>query len=147
MQAKTGDVGQIAPLFDLYRVFYEQESNIEAAHDFLNQRLTNEESIILMATWEGLSVGFTQLYTTYSSVSMNTLLILNDFFVLKEYRGKGIGEALLEAAKKICVTKNYKGLALETAIDNPAQKLYEKLDWKKDTDYLHYFWSNPALNS
>ncbi|HAI44518.1 MAG TPA: GNAT family N-acetyltransferase, partial [Maribacter sp.] len=34
----------------------------------------------------------------------------------------------------------YKGLALETAIDNPAQKLYEKLDWEKDSHCFHYFW-------
>ena len=35
---------------------------------------------------------------------------------------------------------NFKGLALETAKANPAQRLYEKLGWKKDLEHLHYFW-------
>lgn len=29
---------------------------------------------------------------------------------------------------------------LETAIDNPAQHLYEKLGWKNDVEVFHYAW-------
>jgi len=136
------DVDTIAPLFDAYRQFYEQESDIDRAKEFLYDRLSNGQSIILIAFWKGKAVGFTQLYTTYSSVSMQAFYILNDLFVVPEYRGKQMGEALLRASQQLCAKNNYKGLALETAIDNPAQELYEKLGWRKDTDYFHYFWAN-----
>lgn len=137
------NVQDVVTLFDAYRVFYEQESNVSAANQFLESRITNEESIIFMALKGDIPVGFTQLYPTFSSVSLQSFLILNDLFVLPEHRGKEIGQALLEKAKSYCKKKNLKGLALETAKENPAQKLYEKLGWKKDEEFLHYFWTNP----
>ena len=100
-----------------------------------------------MALWEGQIIGFTQLYRTYSSVSMQAFFILNDLYVLPEFRRKGAGEKLLKGAKELCGKLRFKGLALETANDNPAQQLYEKLGWRKDVDYLHYFWTNPVQDS
>lgn len=137
------NVQDVVTLFDAYRIFYAQESNVSAANQFLESRITNEESIIFMALKGDIPVGFTQLYPTFSSVSLQSFLILNDLFVLPEHRGKEIGQALLEKAKSYCKKKNLKGLALETAKENPAQKLYEKLGWKKDEEFLHYFWTNP----
>ncbi len=146
IRATARDVPIIAPLFDAYRVFYKQESDIETAHNFLRVRLSNEQSIVLIAFWAGEAVGFTQLYTTYSSVSLQSFYILNDLYVKPEFRGKGIGEGLLTEAKKVCKSSQFKGLALETAMDNPAQVLYEKLGWKKDAGYFHYFWTNTDLD-
>ena len=131
----------LAKLFDNYRVFYEQYSDIEAAADFLKERLSKNESIIFAAELNGELVGFTQLYTSYSSVSMLPIYILNDLYVAHEFRKRGIGEALLNKAKELCIANKFKGLALETAIDNPAQKLYEQLGWEKDSACFHYFWS------
>ncbi|MGB5270715.1 MAG: GNAT family N-acetyltransferase, partial [Eudoraea sp.] len=68
------------------------------------------------------------------------IFILNDLYVYKEFRKKGIGAELLISAKDYCMLSGYKGLALETAINNPAQNLYERLGWKKNTSSLYYFW-------
>lgn len=84
---------------------------------------------------------FVQLYFTFSSVTLEPSLILNDLFVDPKYRNKNIGQGLLLKAQEYCTKHKYKGLALETAIDNPAQNLYEKLGWKKDVHCFHYFWS------
>ncbi|WP_284042087.1 GNAT family N-acetyltransferase [Flagellimonas myxillae] len=142
-QATIADIDLVTPLFDAYRVFYGQESDMEAAKNFLLERFNNAENVVFLALENEVPVGFTQLYRTFSSVSMQPFYILNDLFVAPEFRKKGVGEALLNHAKTFCKTRNYKGLALETAIDNPAQKLYERLGWKKDESYFHYFWSNP----
>lgn len=131
----------LAPLFNAYRIFYKQESDLAAAHSFLKERLTNSESIVFLAYYKEQAVGFTQLYKSFSSVSLQPLYILNDLYVDKTYRKKGIGQALLLAAQTLCKSIQYRGLALETAIDNPAQKLYERLGWKKDSECFHYFWS------
>ena len=134
-------IPQIAVLLDEYRIFYNQVSDIESATRFLEDRLSRNESIIFLAYENEKAVGFTQLYTSYSSVSLQPIFILNDLYVQKNHRGSGIGEALLNKAKEFCREMRYKGLALETAIDNPAQGLYEKLGWKKDTACFHYFWT------
>jgi GNAT superfamily N-acetyltransferase len=141
IQADIGHIPLIAPLFDKYRIFYKQTSDLLAAHDFLKQRFSKEENVIFLALEDNTAVGFVQLYTTFSSVSLQHVYILNDLYVEDKHRQKGIGKLLLEKAKSHCKSKNYKGLALETAIDNPAQKLYEQLGWKKDSHCYHYFWT------
>lgn len=142
-KATQSDLEHIVPLFDAYRVFYGQSSDLEAARSFLKERFINKDNVVFLAFEDERPIGFTQLYKTFSSVSMQPLYILNDLFVLPEHRKNGVGEALLEQAKVHCQEVGFKGLALETAADNPAQKLYERLDWQKDTAFFHYFWKNP----
>ena len=72
----------------MYRVFYEQKSDIHAARVFLEERLRKEESIIFIAKAGLDSVGFVQLYPAFSSVSMRKSWILNDLFVSETHRGK-----------------------------------------------------------
>ncbi|TDT45500.1 ribosomal protein S18 acetylase RimI-like enzyme [Maribacter spongiicola] len=134
------DIIDIISLFDGYRVFYKMKSDPDAAAEFLNDRITKDESIIFAAYEDDKAVGFVQLYYTFSSVSLEKSLILNDLFVDTNFRGESIGEQLLLKAQEFCKMNHYKGLALETAIDNPAQKLYEKLGWTKDYHAFHYFW-------
>lgn len=141
VRASYEDLQTLLPLFDAYRVFYKQVSDVPGAKSFLRNRLNNNETTIFIAYQDDIAVGFVQLYTSFSSVSLEPFFILNDLFVTDKFRGKGIGEELLKKAKAHCLAMNYKGLALETAKDNPAQKLYEKLYWEKDEDFLHYFWN------
>lgn len=140
-KATLEHIALVAPLFNNYRIFYKQESNLEAAVNFLKERLTKKQSYIFIAFKGDKAVGFTQLYTSYSSVSLKPIFILNDLFVEANYRYKNIGATLLQKAQEFCLENEYKGISLETAIDNPAQKLYEKLNWKKDINSFHYFWT------
>ena len=140
IQVKIEHLNLVAPLFDAYRQFYGQSKNLALAESFLQERIEQKESIIFVAMEGGEAIGFTQLYPSFSSVSAERLWILNDLFVLPEVRGKGVGEAILNHAKQFAKATNSKGLSLETAENNPAQKLYEKLNWQKEEGFLHYFW-------
>ncbi|WP_452221053.1 GNAT family N-acetyltransferase [Lacinutrix salivirga] len=146
VQAKTKQLQDLLPLFDAYRVFYKQDSNLKAAETFLKQRLSKQDTILLIAYINNTAVGFTHLFHSFSSVSMQPLFILNDLYVAKNYRKQGIGVALLNKAKALCMQHNYKGVALQTETTNPAQHLYESMDWKRDED-LHYMWLNTDLKS
>jgi len=139
-KATIEDLDVLVPLFDAYRMFYKQDSDKAAAHKFLKDRLEKNQSTIFIACSENQALGFTQLYPIYSSVSLESMCVLNDIFVYPDARGKGLGALLLETAKNYATENQLKGLSLETAIDNPAQYLYERLGWKKDTDFFHYFW-------
>ncbi len=133
---------ELVSLFDDYRKFYHQASDKVKARKFLSQRLEEEESVIYMARENGVALGFTQLYPMFSSISMEPIWVLNDLYVTTEGRNSGTGTSLLVAAQHFCRRERARGLALETGKENPAQKLYERLGWEKDQEYLHYFWKN-----
>ncbi|WP_369903563.1 N-acetyltransferase family protein [Bacillus manliponensis] len=129
----------IATLFNHYRMFYRQESNVEGAKAFLRDRIENEESVIFVALQDGEYVGFTQLYPSFSSISMKRLWILNDLFVHENSRGTGVGKRLLEAAKQFASENGAKGLKLQTEVDNiTAQRLYAENGYMRDSHYYHY---------
>jgi ribosomal protein S18 acetylase RimI-like enzyme len=46
----------------------------------------------------------------------------------------------METATQFARETDSKGLTLETGVDNPAQKLYKRLGWVKDTEVNHYTW-------
>ena len=82
------DASSVALLFDAYRVFYNQKSDLPAAFDFLQQRLANNESAVFLAVMGGEPVGFVQLYPVFSSVQMKKSWILNDLFVAETARNR-----------------------------------------------------------
>lgn len=131
----------IGELFNSYRVFYEQNSDLELAINFISERIKNEESVIFFAQDKsGNALGFTQLYPSFSSVSAQRSWILNDLFVSSTARRLGVGKRLMDAVKVFANDSNAKGITLETAEDNyNAQALYESLGYKKGCGTFHYF--------
>ncbi|MDF2857754.1 MAG: family N-acetyltransferase [Neobacillus sp.] len=139
-KATVNDLDSIVELFDLYRVFYEQKSDIDAARLFLEERFRNEESIIFIVKIGEDSVGFVQLYPAFSSVSMRKSWILNDLFVSENYRRKGMGEKLIKTVIDFAVETGVKGVSLETGKGNiSAQRLYEKIGFERESNYFYYY--------
>src|SRR5258708_17821567 len=139
VRAQLDDLAVLVPLFDGYRQFYEQPSDLAGASAFLADRIKRDESVIFLAVADGAIVGFTQLYPLFSSVSMKRLWLLNDLFVTPEARTSGAGRALLERAERHAAETGAKGLTLSTRNTNlTAQRLYEACGWTKDEQFFHY---------
>ena len=129
----------VAPLFDQYRQFYKQTPDLAGARRFLRERLEKNESVIFLALERGKGLGFTQLYPTFSSTTLRRMWILNDLFTCPDRRKTGVGTALMERARQFGIEQGAVELMLETAKDNfPGQRLYEKLGWKRDTEFCTY---------
>jgi GNAT superfamily N-acetyltransferase len=138
-RATLGMIDEVVPLFDAYRQFYAQVTDFEGARNFLTERLAKNESVIFLASEDGRSLGFTQLYPSFSSVSMQRTWILNDLFVYPNARGHGVAGALIERAKQFALETNVRELSLETAKTNlAAQDLYKKCGWKRDELFYKY---------
>ncbi len=139
-KAQSSDLEPLCQLFDDYRQFYQQTSDLKEARNFLNQRIQEQESVIFVAENNDELIGFTQLYPSFSSVSMQRLWILNDLFVAANARKQGVANALMTAAKNFAEETESKGIILETDLDNvQAQALYDKLGYQKQTSTYHYF--------
>lgn len=129
----------ISVLFDRYRVFYNQVSDLEATKQFLKERFDNNDSIVFVANDNGKIVGFTQLYPSFSSVSMKRVWILNDLYVEESYRRKGVAKLLMSTVEKYAKESGAVRVILATQISNTnAQKLYEARGYIKDKEFYHY---------
>ena len=138
--ATLPDVEPLAPLFDAYRQFYGRVPDLELARQFLSERLSKQDSIVLVAEEPGRgAVGFVQLYPSFSSVRAARIYILNDLFVAPDVRRRGAGAALLRAAADVARASGAVRLKLSTEIKNvSAQRLYAVLGWKRDEDFYEY---------
>jgi ribosomal protein S18 acetylase RimI-like enzyme len=139
VRAGQEHLDDLARLFDAYRGFYEQPSDLQGARAYLSERLANDDSVIFLALEGGEALGFTQLYPSFASLQMGPLWILYDLYVVPEARRRGVGRALLERARRFGTETGAVSLELSTAIDNePAQALYESLGWVRDTEFYNY---------
>ena len=138
-QAVLADLDVVAGLFDGYRQFYDQVSDLVAARNFLQARFEHGQSVVLLAESQGQAVGFTQLYPSFSSVSMARVFVLNDLFVAPTARRLGVGEALLNAAANHARQLGAVRLSLTTNVQNlPAQSLYASMGWERDQKFYAY---------
>lgn len=138
-RAEPRDLDALVPLFDGYRMFYDQPSDRSGAAVFLRERLELGESVILIALDAAGAVGFTQLYPAFSSVRIRRLFLLNDLFVHERVRGQRVGERLLAAAAEHGRTAGAVRLVLTTGATNTrAQALYERTGWVRNEHDLTY---------
>ena len=140
VKAEEKDLEELGRLFNLYRIFYEEEDDLEKASRYISERFNREDSEILVAQ-EGNTelAGFVQLYPSFCSVSAVPILILYDLYVDHSHRGKGIGRLLMNAARDFAKDNGFRRLELSTAKDNHiGQSLYESLGYELDEEFVHY---------
>ncbi|MDN5202700.1 GNAT family N-acetyltransferase [Fulvivirgaceae bacterium BMA10] len=102
--------------------------------------LTNKEELLksgftepskfgaLIAEFNGKVAGYVSYTWNYSIWLGGDYMNIDDLFVWEEYRGKQIGEKLMQEAKEICEKKNIQRIRWEVEKDNlGAIKFYERL--------------------
>lgn len=155
-RAELGDVNGVAQLFNEYRMFYDQLTDLNGANEYIRERMERNESVILIAELEVNSDkraeisltdkpltnelgGFVQLYPSFSSVSMRPIWVLNDLYIHADHRQKGIARKLLQAARRLGEESGAVRIVLSTAISNKkAQVLYESEGYTLDTEFMYY---------
>ena len=140
VKAEENHLHELGRLFNLYRIFYEEEDDLEKASRYISERFNHGDSEIFVAQ-EGNDelTGFVQLYPSFCSVSAVPILILYDLYVDSSHRGKGIGRLLMNAARDFAKGNGFKRLELSTAKDNHiGQSLYESLGYELDQEFLRY---------
>jgi TetR/AcrR family transcriptional repressor of bet genes len=133
------DADAVAVLFDQYRQFYEQNSDVVLSKNYINERISTDTSVIFVARVDDRPVGFTQLYSTYCSVDAAPICVLYDLYVQQDARRLGAGKALMNSALAHAKASGASRIDLETEIDNVnAQQLYESLGYIRDTGFYKY---------
>ena len=132
-QAVLADLSVLAPLFDGYRQFYGRAADVAAAESFLRERFDHGESVIFLAHAAGAPAGFTQLYPSFSSVSLARVFILNDLFVSEAGRRRQVASRLLAALEAHAWSLGACRITLNVGRSNTsARALYAARGWEQD---------------
>ena len=90
--------------------------------------------IVLTSKPASIPVGFIQLYLLSSSSDTAKATIVNDLYVLPDYRNNGAALKLTEAAVKFAIQNNSAFIRLEILQENfSAKKLFESVGFKCQT--------------
>jgi GNAT superfamily N-acetyltransferase len=137
------DLPQLVELFELYRIFYKREPDRKKAEEFLRARIKGQDSTIYVAVAEERLLGFMQLYPQFSSTRMKKSWLLNDLFVLPEFRGRGISKELIGRAFQLAKDTDAAGVLLETEATNSiGNHLYPSMGFSRCEKNNFYWWEN-----
>ncbi|WP_141432206.1 GNAT family N-acetyltransferase [Bacillus sp. 03113] len=140
-QATIHDLNRLIPIFDSFREYFKQQRNPDAVEKFLFERFEHQESIIFIAEQQNEIIGYAHLYPTFSSLTLQRVWILNDFFIIEKFRQNGIGKQLLAAVKEFGALTKAKGIELSVEHSNEAAwKFYENQGFQLDKEFRYYFY-------
>lgn len=124
----------LEPLTKLYRTYTNEDAThqhtLQTVQAFLKNQMAKGSEFIL-GLWHNKPVAFIGYKDEPSTVSLKPKRIGQGVFVEKEYRGKGIGSALLQHLQQLLSKDNLRKYTIKTKITNTLQqKLYERLGFK-----------------
>ena len=86
----------------------------------------------------GMAAGFATLYFPMSSLKPGRSALMNDLFVLPNFRGQGLGRALIDRCLAYAHEKGHESIEWQTQLSNKdAQELYNRMDARKSA-WFHY---------
>lgn len=141
VQADTSRLDEVTPLFIKYREFYGQLPKPEASRRFLEDRLKNDQAIILVAEDEdtGKVLGFCQFIPSFSALTLSPSWVLKGIYVIEEARRQLVADRLINQAKVMARTQGIKRMTVMSGADNiSAHGLYRSLGFSADSEF-HYF--------
>jgi GNAT superfamily N-acetyltransferase len=137
--AVVDDLERLLPLVQAYRVFYKKQPEPKRERAFIERHLKRKTATIYLAEVNEIAAGFVQLFRTYSTVHLSAVWILEDLFVVPQYRGYGVAAMLLDHARLHALRDGASGMFLETAYDNEsAQRVYERAGWTREGRFYKY---------
>lgn len=128
--ATADDTVQVLEFIRALAVFEDHLEHFEATAERLSEQLfgSNPKAEVLLAFQGEQPIGFAVYYYTFSSFAGLPGLYLEDLFVKREVRGKGVGRALLAKLAQIAKQENCWRIEWEVLNRNEtAIRFYENL--------------------
>lgn len=138
--ATISDYREIAPIFNDYRVHFGGKSDVDASAKFLFQRFERRDSLMFIYEEGGNVLGIAHLYPSYSSLSLQSVWILNDFYIVEQHRNNKIGARLFDTVKSYVQETGAKGIELSVEhINDKGWRFWERQGFDIDTEFRYYF--------
>ena len=136
--AKKGDENAIMELIQALAEYEKAPEQVVNTAEALGQHLFDEQICkALIVENDQKIIGFALYFTNYSTWK-GKCLYLEDFYVLPEYRGTGIGSRLFDAVVEIAQKSGVKRMDWQVLEWNePAIKFYEKKNAVLDPEWVN----------
>lgn len=95
-------------------------------------------TLVVIAEIGGQAVGLANCFTAYSTFRAKPLVNVHDLCVRHDWRGQGVGRALLEAVADEAERRGCCKVTLEVRDDNPARRLYERAGFKPGDPHMWF---------
>jgi len=106
--AKSEDVETIFQLIHALADYEKLSHEVTGTTALLHEHLFGAHPCIeaLLVDHQGKSIGFALFFTNYSTFLTKPGIYLEDLFVLPEYRGQGIGKAILGTLARLAIERD-----------------------------------------
>jgi GNAT superfamily N-acetyltransferase len=84
------------------------EKEVIASEELLSEWLFDKRAAeVLIAMVDGLEIGFALFFSNFSTFLGRAGMYLEDIYIQKEYRGRGVGSAMLRELARVAVGRGY----------------------------------------
>ena len=133
VRATSSHEVQTAPLFDAYRQFFTEKSDIQRSMEFISERLRNQDSVVFLALDGDEGIGFIQLYPLFSSWYAKRIWFLSDLYVAPDARRSSVGRALVQRVVDHANETDASSIMVELPFSEPhLQRFYGAFGFEKD---------------
>lgn len=143
----------IPQIIALMREFAEYENlleYVEVTEERLKAALFGETRVAdaVVAFADDAPIGYAVFYPNFATFRGQRGLYLEDIFIKKEFRGKGVGEMILKYLAKSAKTRGFERIDFQVLEWNtPAIKFYEKLGAHRDEEERHFKFTDEAFQN
>ena len=142
------DVSDVITLIRAFAAFENLSDFCEITEDTLSEAMFGEQTVVdgLIARDGDRPIGYAIFYPNFASFRGQRGLYLEDIYINDEYRGKGVGEAMLREIARIGAARGLERMDfLVLDWNTPALKFYEKLGAVRDDEERHYKFTDDAF--
>ena len=129
-RARPGDAGLVVSFIRALAEYEKLLHEVEVTEAMMDAALFGPEPRLFcdIAEWNGEAVGFAVWFINFSTFSGRSGIYLEDLFVRPDYRGKGLGKALLVHLARTCVDNGWSRLQWSVLDWNtPSIEFYKSL--------------------
>ena len=144
------DAAAVIGLLRAFAKFENLEQFCEITEEKLLDAMFGKDSFVegLVAEANGQIVAYAIFYPNFASFRGQKGIYLEDIYIDAEYRGQGIGDAMLKEIAKISKSRGFERIDFQVLNWNtPAIKFYEKHGAVLDNDERHYKFTGDAFQT
>jgi GNAT superfamily N-acetyltransferase len=146
--AEEKDIPLLLSLIKELAIYEKMLDQVSATEESLKKSLLGERkhAEAIIPEYEGNPVGYAIFFHNFSTFEGKPGLYLEDIYVKPEYRGKGIGKALLSYLAKIALERGcarFEWVVLDW--NEPSIQFYKSLGAKPQDEWIIYRMEDKAM--